>query len=632
MNRWSLLSAALAVVAGTAHAETYVPGSANDPMVRESDYLSADAHYFSALATLEQLPSTQVPESQLAPDYARKLADDSLDFGMRERAGRLYQQIAATSKDPVDIGKAQLRLAEFDFQRGYLSEATDELSRMQTGLPKALLPDWKELMTRVLLAQGRYAEADKLFGDLDDNRKSTQYMRYNLGVAKINEGQLKEGHDLLDRVGRYNAVDDEGLALRDKANLVLAFDFLRREEGGTAVPIFQRIRLDGPFSNRALLGLGWAEMAPRGRLQTKNPNEDQSTPFGSFSTIGTILRPGYLDDALNGNRRVYSRVHTGTDDQRSLVQRALDLFRPGALEDKEARHSAYTPAQEAAFKRALVPWVELLGRDPMDPAVQEGMLAIPYTLDRLGAHEQAQQFYLRAIAALEQTRKRLAAAVNHVKSGRMIATIIHRDADAETGWTWRLKDLPDAPETFYLQKLLAENRFQEGLKDYRDARLLSRNLDAWATRLIAMQASYSDRGATVTPVQTVMDYVKKESQAPLKYDVVTSPKLQLAEHLSPPGDTRFEQAQAPEPLQLEAAKAPAAKQFDSGVWERMESLKQRIAVLKPKLDDAAQREKSQLEAVAIDELQRQDKVAETYLVQARLALARLYDRRGGDQP
>lgn len=630
--QWRWAVAATFGVALAAQADSYVPGSASDPAVRMADFLAADARYFSALAELEQLPNTRLPADQLAPDYARKLADSSLNYGMRERAGEIYRQLVANAKTPEELQRAKLRVAEFDFQRGYLQQANDELVAMREGLDKDVLADWQELQTRVLLAQGRYAEAEATAPKPDDNRKPAQYIRYNLGVAKINQGKVQEGHDLLDRVGRFSANDDEGLALRDKANLVLAYDFLRREQGGTAVPVFQRIRLDGQFANRALLGLGWAEMAPRGKLQVKRPEDEGPAPFGSYSTIGTIMRPGYLDDIGREQDRIYRRANTGTQDNRSIVQRALELFKPNALAGKSAAQRSFTPAQEAAFKRALVPWVELLGRDPMDPAVQEGMLAIPYTLDRLGAHEQAQQFYLRAIDALEQTRKNLAAAMSHVKRGRMLTTIVSRDKDSETGWTWRLHDLPDAPETFYLQTLLAENRMQEAIKNYRDAAFLSRNLQVWQDRLTALQAAYNERGddTSKAPVELVMDYVKSEARAPLNYEVSEAPKLQLSESLSPPKDTDASSGpQAVAPLKLEAAKTPDSTKFSGGTWERFAELRTRILQLKPQIDDAAAQEKAHIEAIAVEELQRQDKVAETYLVEARLALARLYDRRGG---
>ena len=45
--------------------------------------------------------------------------------------------------------------------------------------------------------------------------------------------------------------------------------------------------------------------------------------------------------------------------------------------------------------------------------------------------------------------------------------------------------LPDAPESRYLYALLASNEFQEGLKNYRELNLMSRNLETWREDLSA---------------------------------------------------------------------------------------------------------------------------------------------------
>ncbi len=42
----------------------------------------------------------------------------------------------------------------------------------------------------------------------------------------------------------------------------------------------------------------------------------------------------------------------------------------------------------------------------------------------------------------------------------------------DVGWFWQLKQVPDAPHTRYLYHLLASHEFQEGLKNYRDLRIM----------------------------------------------------------------------------------------------------------------------------------------------------------------
>ena len=71
-------------------------------------------------------------------------------------------------------------------------------------------------------------------------------------------------------------------------------------------------------------------------------------------------------------------------------------------------------------------------------------------------------------------------------------------ADGKTpqrGWFWQMQELPDAPESRYLYPILAGNDFQEGLKNYRDLRLMQSNLSRWADSLAAFGAMIEARDA-----------------------------------------------------------------------------------------------------------------------------------------
>jgi hypothetical protein len=66
---------------------------------------------------------------------------------------------------------------------------------------------------------------------------------------------------MLDKVGRMSVPEDEFSGLRDRANLALGYAYLQADLDGSAKPVLSRVRLNGPFSNKALLGVGWADAA-----------------------------------------------------------------------------------------------------------------------------------------------------------------------------------------------------------------------------------------------------------------------------------------------------------------------------------------------------------------------------------
>jgi len=74
-------------------------------------------------------------------------------------------------------------------------------------------------------------------------------------------GRLDEGARLLEEVGRVERRSKELNALRDKANLALGYALLQANRPLEARPVLERVRLEGPLSTKALLGVGWAESA-----------------------------------------------------------------------------------------------------------------------------------------------------------------------------------------------------------------------------------------------------------------------------------------------------------------------------------------------------------------------------------
>ena len=577
-------------------ADGFISGAPKDPAVRTAQYEVSSGRYFSALNELLTIPqSSQGSNSGSAADARWQLAEDYLSFGMSSKAEALYRELALVTTDHTLLAKARLRLAEFEYERGYHTEARNMLTSMRDKLPESLLLEWQDQLSRGLLAQNRYADAIETLTKFDNAKKQSYYTRYNLGVALINVNRLQEGRELLDRVGRMPVDTSEDLALRDKANLTLGWHYLSNQMASNAKPLFGRVRSRGPYSNRALLGLGWAEMLPASTLKGVTPakvDDSSPTPFSTFSSLGQLLRPGFLDD--------------------SILAKAFGTDKP--------RLGNISPQEEDALKRALAAWVELINRNPQDPAVHEGWLAIPYSLDRLGAHAQALRYYEFAVQKLEAARTRANQAKDSIRQGRMVETIVRRDVDAESGWQWELKDLPDAPETYYLQSLIAEHRFQEALKNYRDVRLLGRNLDNWKQKLDAIEASYTGQGRPFVEPEALFKRAMEGFVPPWPTPTI---QLRLETAISPPGS--FDAAIAPDRKTSMPLKTGIPKRFDSG-WEKLQAMRARLDALRPIVSSAYAEQSRQLQEMAAAELDGQKNQIEKYLVEARFALARLYDK------
>jgi hypothetical protein len=118
---------------------------------------------------------------------------------------------------------------------------------------------------------------------------------------------------------------------------------------------------------------------------------------------------------------------------------------------------------------------------------------VPYAYGKLGANAQAASQYEAAISAFKSEAQRLDTAITDVGSGHMLDDMMSAETDGKLGWFWQLKSLPDSPQSRYLYALLADNDFQEGLKNYRDLGNFSAVLKHWDENMDAFGAMIETR-------------------------------------------------------------------------------------------------------------------------------------------
>ena len=183
-----------------------------------------------------------------------------LSYGQHRLAGEIFERVLEQSVDPALHDRAWFFLAKIWQQRGYLPEAEAALARILGELPEELEPERQMLYAQVLMEQGRFADA---LAALEAWRRPGDawvgYAKYNIGVSLVRLGQVEAGARVLDEVGRLDPENPAFDALRDKANVALGYAWLQAARPVEAKPSLQRVRLDGPFSNKALLGVGWAD-------------------------------------------------------------------------------------------------------------------------------------------------------------------------------------------------------------------------------------------------------------------------------------------------------------------------------------------------------------------------------------
>jgi len=235
----------------------------------EALYYAHQGYFFEALERLdtEVKQHDEIDEPELDSLYYHiddaefSLGDFELRYRMHHRAGRAIKAVLEGAVDETVRNDAAFRLARIHFQKNQIENAMRALARIDGKIPESIRDDIEFLRANIYLAEGRPADSVEVLKKLQGSESFGAFAAYNLGIAYLQDGQRQAALEQLERAGQVATNDPAELAIRDKSNLVLGTIFLEDQEYDKAIPFLNRVRLDGPFSNQALLSAGWANLS-----------------------------------------------------------------------------------------------------------------------------------------------------------------------------------------------------------------------------------------------------------------------------------------------------------------------------------------------------------------------------------
>jgi predicted negative regulator of RcsB-dependent stress response len=603
-----------ALLAGPALARRHDPEKLPEIRVR-------DLHYGDALFYYYQHDDFEALTRLAAYDYWNRMPHHEEDaqllmgglylaLGMHNEAGRRFE---ALLKDPVPSGVrnvAWFYLAQVWYARGYLDKAGMALARVNGRMSPELEAQKELLLGNVLIHQGKYDEAIRLLSAWRGTYNWSAYARFNLGVALARSSRLSDADPFLTGVGTMIAGTEEQLALKDRANLALGFAYLQANEPAKALPALERVRLNGPYSNKALLGTGWAEAAlgdyrgalgPWMELRSRNVLDAAvqesflAVPYAFGKLNANAQSAEYYESAVESFQAENGRLDAAIAriEQGDMLKSVLQSGRRGTetygwfwqlknLPDAPESRYLYAVLAGNDFQeglknyRDLAHMSDLMERGGYDMEAFEDMIE---TRERAYAQRLPRVDALLTSGAVTQLQQRnvdLAGQLQTIEARRNVAALgtetereqwarIQRIEAALTG-------APDTPENGELRERLA---LVKGV-------LFFRLNDAYSARLWEEHRSLKD--------------------------------VNLALHEAQSRWIRVEQARRAVPT-------------NTGEFAtRIAALRGRIDALAARLAATEQQQADYLARVAVDELEDQKTRLATYQVQARFALGDIYDR------
>jgi len=258
-----------------------------------------------------------------------------LQLGMHNEAGRRFETLLGPEIPAVVKARAWFYLAKVWYARGYYDRTVDSINRIEGKLPPLMQAEKVHLTANALMHLQRYDEAIELLSNWNSNSSWMHFARFNLGVALLRSNRLDDGVKFLDAVGTLTNGNEELLALKDKANLAAGFAYLQAGNATASMPFLQRVRLNGPQSSKALLALGWAN-AQLGKF------EDALTPWLALrdrNLLDAAVQESYLAvpyafGKLGANGQAaeyYEQALASFDTEKGRIDESVGRIRSGGL-------------------------------------------------------------------------------------------------------------------------------------------------------------------------------------------------------------------------------------------------------------------------------------------------------------
>jgi tetratricopeptide (TPR) repeat protein len=537
-----------------------------------------------------------------------------LSLGEHVEAGRIFQALLKQNTSEAVRNRAWFYLGKVWYQRGYLEESERALRQVSDKIDPRINAERYMLLAQLMMREGRYDEAITSLSNWRGAPDWTAYAQFNLGVALVRKGRLAEAIGYLNRVGTMQTRGEELLALKDKANLALGFALLQGQRAAEAKPILQRVRLEGPYSSKALLGVGWAD-AGMGEfkralvpwLALRKRSLLDSAVQESFLTVPYA----YSQLSASGQAaEYYNSAIESFDSELKLIDDSIGQIRAGKLLDRllnddkkdtltwywqlstvpDAPESRYLYSLLASneFQEGLKNYRELNFMSRNLDSWRDDVSAFDDMLDtRQEAYNQRVPKADAVLAAtdldgLTQKRVDFESRINAIEKSNDVAAL----GTPEQQQTWaRLKRIED---------FLANHPDDPDLADMREKHRLMKGVMYWRLSESFKARLWNERRSV------------KELEAELKE---TQKRAVLVK-----------QARVGTPLTT------------GGYATRVGALRARIDELHQRLAEVSEKQNEFLQVLAIRELEGQKQRIEIYQVQARYELAAIYDRASSSPP
>jgi outer membrane protein assembly factor BamD (BamD/ComL family) len=530
-----------------------------------------------------------------------------LSYGHHLKAAEIFERLLADNVGQDVRDRTWFFLAKIWQQRGYLAESQQALDKIEAEMPEPFEAERHMLQAQILIDNGQHEQAIALLRNWRGKDAWSNYAKFNLGVALVRSGKVEDASKILNQLGKLDPLNEELASLRDKANLALGYAYLQARQTDAAKASLQRVRLDGPFSNKALLGVGWADAE----------NDDYRRALVPWMELGSrdLLDPA-VQEAMLAIPYAMAKLES--------ISQAADHY----LNAVEAFYEEGNRIDQAIFRIESGEYLgEFLAQNPLDTtgwywkldALPEGMES-RFLFHLLATHrfQEGLKNY-RDLSYLWRNLDEWQQSIDVYRAMLDTREFAYNERLPRTEQALLQADL----DSLVARKLELDARVNSIEENADSLALASRHeFDLWG-EIIAIERNPALQ-ANIPETQEVRDKIRL-LKGTLQWDLdqeFKSRLWQIRRDLRQTGEALVETSRSRRQVDATMRNEPL---LYADFNQRVDGLSPKIDDLKARLEDAMARQRAFMLGVAVDELRAQRQRLDTYTVQARFALAAIYD-------
>lgn len=288
-------------------------------------------------------------------DYAELLLGELYtSFGLSEAAEKTFAGLVQRDILPKIRNETWFRTAELHYRQGRFDNAARILEGQISALPFDLEQSRLVMLGNIYLRRGDLQPAANILSRVRTDHVMGAYALYNTGVALLRTDQDTErGMAMLQQARNLSAFNEEANALKDRAAIAMGFVWLQKGEFDKAREALLSVRASGPYSNQAILGLGYANFQRKDYTRALPPLIELSGRNPSDTTVqeALLLAPLAFEE-LNAEAQAlqaYEKAASILKGEQQKIEKAIIRVR-----EPEWLESLSPDSQDALSDKAFV--------------------------------------------------------------------------------------------------------------------------------------------------------------------------------------------------------------------------------------------------------------------------------------